>query len=265
MSSARRGERLRFFRFLGFELAQILRTTSTAIAQRVRRRAGESIGFERIALVARLLQRAATLPMISSRASLAPVVRGSCRRLVSGLSVIVATCALSATALAQADAAAAAEGNPNGRGRRGQNNAEGGNRGARGNFDPAEMQARQMANLREQFGVTDDAEWTLISDRIAKVTELRRSTLGGFGGGGRGGLGGGGRGGRGGATANPELDALRSAVNDKLPDAEIKSRLERLREARKANEAKLEKAQEDLRAVLSVRQEAFAVMMGLLP
>jgi tRNA A37 methylthiotransferase MiaB len=58
---------------------------------------------------------------------------------------------------------------------------------------------------------------------------------------------------------------LRAAITDKLPDAEVKSRLERLREVRKQNEAKVAKAQEELRAVLSVRQEAVAVMFGLLP
>jgi len=58
---------------------------------------------------------------------------------------------------------------------------------------------------------------------------------------------------------------LRAAITEKLPDAEVKSRLERLREVRKQNEAKVAKAQEELRAVLSVRQEAVAVMFGLLP
>lgn len=134
-----------------------------------------------------------------------------------------------------------------------------------------------LAMQREQYGVTDDAEWKLISDRINAVTELRRSTLaaamgglrGGFGGGGfggGGGPGGGGRGNRGGgAGGNPEQTSLQQAITDKLPDAEIKSRLERLRDARKANEEKLTKAQEELRAVLTVRQEAVAVMSGLLP
>ena len=61
------------------------------------------------------------------------------------------------------------------------------------------------------------------------------------------------------------MNLLSSAVRDKLPDAEIKTRLERLREVRKDNEAKLAKAQEELRAVLSVRQEAVAVLFGLLP
>ncbi len=61
------------------------------------------------------------------------------------------------------------------------------------------------------------------------------------------------------------MTALASDIRDKLPDAEVKSRLDRVREIRKDNEAKLSKAQEDLRAVLSVRQEAMAVMLGMLP
>jgi hypothetical protein len=131
----------------------------------------------------------------------------------------------------------------------------GNGRGRRGNFSPEAM----MNMLRTRFGVTDDAEWAIISARITPVIELRRSTMGGFRMGGFGG--GGGRGGAG----NPELDALRSAVTDNMPDAEIKARLERLREVRKEDQEKLEKAQADLVSVLTVKQEAVAVMMGLVP
>ena len=159
--------------------------------------------------------------------------------------------------------------------RRGGDQTDGGDRR---NMSPQDMQARMLAGLKERFEVTDDEEWKVISDRLAKVMELRRSTGGGFGGfGGRGGPGGGtqggdntrgtrgtrGTGGPGGGS--PEVTALSSALRDKLPDAEIKSRLERVREMRKENEAKLSKAQEDLRTVLSVRQEATAVVFGLLP
>jgi hypothetical protein len=155
-----------------------------------------------------------------------------------------------------------------------------GNRGNRGNFNPEEMQARMSAALKEQFGITSDDEWNLIMERINKVNDLRRTTtmggmgmrammggMGGFGGaGGQNGQGGrGNRSGRLGGASNPEADALQTAVTDKAPDAEVKARLERLREVRKDNEAKLAKAQEDLRAVLSVRQEAVAVLVGLLP
>ena len=148
-------------------------------------------------------------------------------------------------------------------------------------MSPQDMQTRMLANLRERFGVTDDAEWAVISERLAKVSEARRASGGapggmaaammfrGAGGGGPGGGGsdGGDRGGfRGTRTGGtPEMQALQSAVTDKLPDAEVKARLTKLRETRKANEKKLEAAQEDLRAVLTVRQEALAVMMGLLP
>lgn len=171
--------------------------------------------------------------------------------------------------VAQADPAADGQR----RRQRGTDGADTGNNGGRGNFDPAQMQDRMMTMLRTQLDVTDDAEWKLIQDRITAVSEVRRAGGGGIGGlvGGRGGPGGpgggpgspgGSRGGRGG---NPEADALRQAVQDKLPEAEIKSRLTRLRESRKMNEEKLVKVQEDLRALLSVPQEAVAVMFGLLP
>lgn len=200
----------------------------------------------------------ATLPAVSFRL-----------RRSSQAFLFFATCAVSSVLLAQTDPNpnAADAANANGRNRRGQNGT--GAQGGRGNFNPEEMQQRMNAMLREQFDVSDDAEWKLISDRINVVSELRRTAMnvgGGFGGlrGGPGAMpGGGGRGGRGGA--NPEQDALRQAVTDKLPEAEIKARLERLREVRKANEEKLTKAQEELRAILSVRQEAVAVMAGLLP
>lgn len=147
--------------------------------------------------------------------------------------------------------------------------------GGRRGMNPEDMQARMLTSLRERFEVTDDEEWKLISDRIAKVSELRRNSapMGGammaFAG--RGAPGGdanrgGDRGGRGASRGgNTEMSALQSAIRDKLPDAEIKSRLDRVRETRKDNEAKLTKAQEELRALLTVRQEAVAVMFGLLP
>ena len=173
--------------------------------------------------------------------------------------------ALASTALAQ--------NNPDTGGRRRGGDTNGQDRGGRGNFDPAEMQARMLSSIRERLEVTDEEEWKLISARLLKVSELRRASGGGMGFGGRGGPppgGGGGsdqrgssRGTRGGGS--PEMELLSSALRDKMPDAEIKMRLDRLREARKANEAALAKAQEELRQVLSVRQEAVAVMFGLLP
>lgn len=156
--------------------------------------------------------------------------------------------------------------------------------GDRRSQTPEDFQARMLESLRERLDVTDDEEWKLISERLKKLTELRRSAgggggFGGPGGGpGRGGPPGGGGGtdttGRGNRTAgggrgpgggSPEMTALSNAVRDKLPDAEIKSRLDRVRELRRDNEMKLAKAQEEFRAVLSVRQEAVVVVFGLLP
>ena len=145
--------------------------------------------------------------------------------------------------------------------------------GGRRGGSPEDMQARMLSSLRERLEVPDDEEWKIISERLGKVMELRRASAGGGGGfpgfAGRGPQGGapensrGARGARPGG--NPEMTALQSAIRDKMPDAEIKLRLDRVRETRKANEAKLSKAQEELRAVLSVRQEAVAVVFGLLP
>ena len=126
-------------------------------------------------------------------------------------------------------------------------------------------QTRVMSKLREQFEITDDAEWNLISERIAHVSELRRMVSGAAGV--RGPVIGDKikPGARADVTARQEQDALRTAVRDKLPDAEIKSRLARAHEVHRQNETKLAKAQEELRALLTVRQEAVAVVAGLLP
>jgi len=158
-----------------------------------------------------------------------------------------------------------------------------GNRGGgRGNFDPAEMRQRQMERMREQFGVTNNDEWKIISERIEKVTEARRQAgagggfgfgRGGRGPGGPGGPGGGGQGGQGGGRgrggfgpqSSPEAEALQQALDNNAGTDEVKAKLAKLREARKAGEEKLKVAQKDLKEVLNTKQEAVAVLMGLLP
>ena len=62
----------------------------------------------------------------------------------------------------------------------------------------------------------------------------------------------------------PKLRPCRKLSNSKAPADELKAKLAKLRGARKEKEAALEKSQEDLRKVLSVRQEAAAVLAGLL-
>jgi len=142
----------------------------------------------------------------------------------------------------------------------------------RGNFDPEQFRQRMEERMRERMGVTDDAEWKLISERVTKVMEARRaagpSGMGMFGGGpgGPGGRGPGGGGGRGpgGGGSSPEEEALSKAVEGNASADELKKKMEAVRTARKAAEAQVEKAQAELREVLTVKQEANAVLMGLL-
>jgi len=136
-----------------------------------------------------------------------------------------------------------------------------------GSDNASDVQSRQLARLRERLDVTDDEEWTVIAERIAKVEELRRSVAAG-GSGPRGNAFAGDKPKRNppaAASANSDLQALRAAVGDNYPDAEIKARLSRAHETHLQREAQLLKAQADLRAVLSIRQEAVVVMAGLLP
>jgi hypothetical protein len=189
---------------------------------------------------------------------------------MNSLSRILSVAALGAAVVFSSLSVSAqdANGDNNGGGRRNRGGGQGGPGGG-GNWDPAQMRQRMMDRMREQFGVKDDTEWKLISERIEKVSDARRETAGRgmgmmFGGGGRGGgQGGGGRGGFGGEPI-PEQDALQKAVESNAPADEIKTKLAKYREAMKAKEAKLVKAQDELKQVLSVKQEATAVLMGLL-
>jgi hypothetical protein len=67
-----------------------------------------------------------------------------------------------------------------------------------------------------------------------------------------------------GGEPSVEAEGLQKALEGKASNDELKAKLAKFRDARKAKEATLEKAQDELRKVLSVRQEATAVTMGLL-
>jgi len=146
--------------------------------------------------------------------------------------------------------------------------------GGRGNFDPAQFRQRMMDRLKEQLEVTDDTEWKALEPLIQNVTEARRATMSGMGrgmfgggprrGGGDNAGGGGGRGPGPGGQSSPEADALQKAIDAKAPKAEVKAALEKFIAYRKAKQAELEKAQDELRKVLTSRQEAIATLNGLL-
>jgi len=159
---------------------------------------------------------------------------------------------------------------------------------AQGNFDPEQMRQRMMERVREQLGVTNDDEWKIISERAEKVMTARReASAGGFGmfGRGPGGGGGGRRGGGDNASATAggnggndrgnrgrgmfgeepqEAKDLRAAIEAKASPEEIKTKLDKYRAYKKGKEADLVKAQEKLKEVLNARQEASAVLAGLL-
>jgi hypothetical protein len=144
------------------------------------------------------------------------------------------------------------------------------------------MQRMMRDNYKEQLEVKDDAEWKVLEAQIQKVLDARREAnagggrggFGAFGGrGGRGGPGGGqdagpggGRrgGGQFGPQPNPEMDALRKAVESNASNDELKTAMTKVTDSRKQKLANLEKAQADLGKLLSVRQEAIAFTIGLL-
>jgi len=164
----------------------------------------------------------------------------------------VALCCGASSVLGQAAPAAGGGGN------------QGGGRQGRGNFDPAQFQQRMMDRTKEQLEITDDAEWKAIQPLVQKVMDARMASMRGMFGGRRGGPGGGNQGGPGGGTTNPDQEALQKAIDAKASGAELKGALTKFIESRKAKQADLEKAQADLRKVLSPRQEAIASINGLL-
>jgi Spy/CpxP family protein refolding chaperone len=142
--------------------------------------------------------------------------------------------------------------------------------GGFGNMDPAQRQQFMMDRTKETLEITDDKEWKALEPLVTKVMDARRETLAGlgrgFGRGGRGGPGGDNNAPRGGfgGTPSPEAEALQKTIDAKAPNAEIKAALAKYVESRKVKQAALEKAQADLRKVLTPRQEALAALNGLL-
>jgi hypothetical protein len=154
-----------------------------------------------------------------------------------------------------------------------------------GNFDPAQFKQNYMDGMKDALEITDATEWGAIEPKVGAVFDARREVMAsgirGFMGmrGNRRNAGGGGgngddnnntnggqrrnRGGFGG-DPSPAVQALQKAIDDKAPASEIKAKLKIVQDEAKANQAKLTAAQEDLRSVLTPRQEAIATLRGLL-
>jgi len=149
---------------------------------------------------------------------------------------------------------------------------------AQGNFDAARFREQQLERYRERIEVKSDDDWRKLEPLVGKVMDAQRDARMGLGfgfGGGRGGRGGGGGGGGGGTDgdrnrgnrggqSSPETTALQKSLDDKASAEEVKANLAKFRETRKAKEAALDQAQDELRKALTAKQEAGAVLAGLL-
>ena len=188
---------------------------------------------------------------------------------------LLAMCGI-AVALCLGVATAPAQDNGGGNGGDNGGGGGGGFRGGRGNFDPAQMQQRMMDNIRDQFGFTNDTDWSAVQPLVQKVMDARRDVGNGMGmrmmfGRNRGNNGdnnnnGGNnrRGGMFGGQPSPEEQALQTAIDNNAPADQIKDLLAKYQASQKQKQATLKSAQDSLRAVLTVRQEAQATLMGLL-
>jgi hypothetical protein len=141
-------------------------------------------------------------------------------------------------------------------------------------FDPAQFRQMMIDRLKEAMNASDD-EMKALQPQIEKVMQLSRDARsGGMGGFGRRG---GGPGGPGGGDPNAQQpqqqlstvqqrqQELQAAVENKdTPPAELKAKIEALRAAKAAARAELTKAQEDLRGLLTQRQEAVLITFGIL-
>ena len=163
----------------------------------------------------------------------------------------------------------------------------GGGFGGGRNFDPAQFRQNILDNVRDQLSVTNDDEWKVIGDQMQKVFDaqlqvgasgnlnmlrlFRRNNNNGQGGGNGNAQGGGRRAGGGGLAAmlgadasDPEGEALQSAIDRNVSPAEFKAAIAKVVAARKQKQAKLDQARSSLRDLLTPRQEAIAVSLGLL-
>jgi hypothetical protein len=143
-------------------------------------------------------------------------------------------------------------------------------------MDPQQLKQRAMEFFRDKLVVTNDAEWAVIEVRLTKVVQFKMQTMlagnGRMGGMRFGGNGGGPNGGGLdqivrellGIKPMPEAEALQKAIDNHASKAELRAALAKYVEARKQKQAELEKAQADLRQVLTLHQEGTMLLMGIL-
>ena len=178
------------------------------------------------------------------------------------LCAMAATLAISATSLLAQDTPTPKPGGTDGQPR---------NRTGGGNFDPAQFQQRMVEGTRDRLGFTNDVEWEAVKPIVQKVMEAQIAARSGQL---RGLMGGRNRGGNNGDQAStrsrtgfgqpsPEAEALQKALDDNAPAGQVKDLLAKYKAAQKIKQDKLEAAQAELKTVLTTKQEAQAVLLGL--
>ena len=166
----------------------------------------------------------------------------------------------------------------------GQRRGQGGGRRGQGGGDPAQFRQRMDDRMKQALGATDE-EWAVLKPKVDKVTAAQRQSGGGrgagFGGPGGGGRRGGGPGGGGdangqpggaGGGARPQDDSpvavksreLRQAMEANASPEELKTKMAALRDARVKARQQLEQARAELKELLTAKQEAALLMMGVL-
>lgn len=131
----------------------------------------------------------------------------------------------------------------------------GGNRaGKAGSRESGKGMAKVMERLRAKLEVSNEQEWAIIQQRLERVFRAQREVQNGV------------FTKKPGAAAAGESDAvrLRRQLEAKAPSREIRASVSRVRELLKQKQGELETAQEDLRSVLTPRQEAIALLNGWL-
>ncbi len=122
-------------------------------------------------------------------------------------------------------------------------NDGGGRGGGRGNFDPAQMQARILDRATTDLGLSN-AEAKIIVPKIEKVLSSRFSSF---------------------EDMRTLRDGLRDLLQDpKSSDKAVKQQLEKIKALNAQLKKTSEAAEADLKSVLSVRQEAQLTEAGII-
>ena len=146
--------------------------------------------------------------------------------------------------------------------------------GRGGGWNPQKMMQqfndRALDNVRDGLGFTDEAEWAAVRPLVEQVMEIQQQNemaaqqlrsqrflgannplMKSFGNAFR-------------AQESAEQSALRQAVDDNAPTAQVRDAISKFRAARKEQQEKLAAAQANLRKILTAKQEAQAILLGLL-